>query len=175
MGKIKQFLKFNGRNIYMLDVNGQYWVALKPICEAIGINWDRQRITLKEDTLLSQLLCEHTMVGADGRLRKMVALPEKYVYGWLFRINSNNPQLEEYQYKCYELLYNYFHGTIVRRISALREKSDSELEIEQLQAKLRASEEYQRIQSLKKDLKTHNQQLAELDEELTTRQLSIWN
>lgn len=55
-----------------------------------------------------------TSVAADGKMREMLCLPVKYVFGWLFRIDSRNVKEEarenllRYQNQCYDILYNYF-------------------------------------------------------------------
>lgn len=107
-------------------------LALKPICEALNVDWINQFKNLKDDVFLSQLLSEQTMVGADGKLRKMVSLPEKWVYGWLFSIRSESEELKLYKIKCYELLYDYFRGAMTERLQALRVKTDAELRLERL-------------------------------------------
>ncbi|MBA7556901.1 hypothetical protein ES705_49624 [subsurface metagenome] len=88
--KIKKFLEFNGKAILFLSIDGQYWVALKPICEALNLDWTYQLKVLKSHKILGQLWYLHTIVGADNRLRNMVSLPEKYIYGWLFGISSGS-------------------------------------------------------------------------------------
>ncbi|MBA7568852.1 hypothetical protein ES708_10588 [subsurface metagenome] len=146
--KIKKFLEFNGKAILFLSIDGQYWVALKPICEALNLNWVRQYMNLKEHKILGQLFANQLMVGADLRSRNMVALPEKYVYGWLFSISSGSGALQEYQMKCYELLYDYFHGTISQRHSILSQKVCDEQELHELEAQLKEDKRFTRMQEL---------------------------
>ena len=88
--KSQKFLQFNGKTIFFQAYDGQFWIAIKPICEALNLEYTRQFKNLKEDEILNQLLAEQPMVGADNRIRKMVSLPEKYIYGWLFSINSSS-------------------------------------------------------------------------------------
>lgn len=100
---VQKFLDFNGKTLMFLGKNGEYWVALKPICEALSVNYNRQYQNLKEDPIFSQLFAEQQMVAADGKLRKMICLPEKWIYGWLIQIQSNEPGLIEYKKLCYEV------------------------------------------------------------------------
>ena len=72
--------------------DGSWYVAVKPICEALNVDYTEQFKNLKEDEILSQLLCKHTTVAADNKQREMVCLPEKYIYGWLFSVKSNSPE-----------------------------------------------------------------------------------
>jgi hypothetical protein len=172
---IKKFLEFNGKAILFLDINGQYWVALRPICDALGINYSRQWQNIKSHKILSQLYAIQHMVGADLRLRKMVALPEKYIYGWLFSIKSESQPLQEYQMKCYELLYEYFHGTIGRRHAILSQKAQNEAEMHELENVLRDDKRYVRVQELKGAIARSGIELKELDKLLVDSQLSLFN
>lgn len=91
--KIEKFLQFKGKRIVLLAKRSVWWIALKPICEALGVDYIRQFKKLKENRILSQLLSEQTIVAADGKLRKMVCLPESAIYGWIFQIESNAPEV----------------------------------------------------------------------------------
>lgn len=63
---MNKFLQFNGRNIYFQSVDGEFYIAIKPICEALELEYTRQFKNLKEDKILGQLLAEQPMVGADN-------------------------------------------------------------------------------------------------------------
>ena len=174
---IEKFLEFNGKRISVLCADGTWWVAIRPICEALGIKYEAQFERLQNHRILGQLFRKQGMVAADNRFREMVCLPEKYVYGWLFSINSEKPELIEYQQTCYDILYNHFHGTMTGRMNALSQKTETELEIidleEKLKTKLLESEEYNRIQELKKKHKSIAKTLKDLDVELLAGQLSL--
>jgi len=128
--QIKKFLEFNGKSIYFLAVDGQFWIALKPICEALNVNWNRQFQNLKEDKILCQRFAEQQMVAADGKLREMTSLPEFYIYGWIFQIQSDSEELAAYKWECYRILYEFFHGSITGRKELLSEKARVQLEID---------------------------------------------
>jgi len=174
---IEKFLEFNGKRISVLCADGTWWVAIKPICEALGIDYERQRERISRHQILAQLPLKQGVVAADGRVREMLCLPEKYIYGWIFSINSDKAELLNYQHKCYDILYNHFHGTMTGRMNALSQKTETELEIidleEKLKAKLLESEEYTRIQELKKKHKSIAKTLKDLDVELLAGQLSL--
>jgi len=174
---IEKFLEFNGKRISVLCADGTWWVAIRPICEVLNVDYHAQYKNLQQDEILAQLLSKQTTVGGDNRLREMVCLPEKYIYGWLFSIRSDSQDLKKYKLKCYELLYNHFHGTMTGRMNALSQKTETELEIidleEKLKAKLLESEEYTRIQELKKKHKSIAKTLKDLDVELLAGQLSL--
>lgn len=128
--QIKKFLEFNGKSIHFLAIDYQYWIALKPICEALNVNWNRQFQNLKEDEILCQQFAEQQMVAADGKLREMTSLPEFFIYGWIFSIQSDSKELLAYKWECYRILHDHFHGAIIGRKELLSEKARLQLEIE---------------------------------------------
>jgi len=105
--------KVNGTEIVVVE-NGQKLVPIKPICQALGIDEDAQRRKLKEDPILSSVTVLSKATGADGKQYEMVTIPFRYVFGWLFRIDSRNVKEEaretvlKYQLQCYDALYNHF-------------------------------------------------------------------
>lgn len=130
--QVSKFLEFNGKTLVFLAVDGQYWIALKPICEALGVNYNREYQNLNNDPIFSQLFAIQQMVGADNKVRKMVSLPEKWIYGWMMQINSSSPDLIEYRRLCYEILNDYFHGTISGRKELLSAKAKAQLQIDEV-------------------------------------------
>ena len=87
-------------------------VAVKPICEALGIDFSVQRKRLNDDPILNSVVALSTTTGSDGKQYEMVTIPFKFVFGWLFRIDSRNVKEEsresvlKYQLHCYNALYN---------------------------------------------------------------------
>ncbi|MGD9930143.1 MAG: phage antirepressor N-terminal domain-containing protein [Mangrovibacterium sp.] len=74
-------------------MNGEKRVAIKPICQAFGIDIDSQRKKLKNDFILSSVVKLSLTTGSDGKQHEMVTIPFRYVFGWLFRIDSRNVKL----------------------------------------------------------------------------------
>lgn len=107
--------KINNVEIIVIE-NGEKRVAVKPICDALGVSIQGQLEKLKNDPILGSTVKLSFMVGADGREREMQTIPFKFVFGWLFRIDSRNvkvdarPLVEKYQLECYEALYSHFTG-----------------------------------------------------------------
>ena len=114
----------NGQTITAIEHEGEYFVPVKPICEAIGIEPEAQRIKIKEDEILSSAATIIVAVGADGKQREMLCLPVKYIYGWLFTINpgkvapSAREKVSKYRRECYEVLYSHFHNSLSRQLEA---------------------------------------------------------
>lgn len=105
--------KINNVEIIIIE-NGEKRVAVKPICEALGIAFEPQFTKLKNDPLLNSVVMLSVTTGSDGKRYEMTTIPFKYVFGWLFRIDSRNVKpeakeaVERYQLECYDALYNHF-------------------------------------------------------------------
>jgi len=169
-----KFLKFNGKRIVMLGNNGTWWIAIKPICEALGVNYNRQFQNLKSNRILKEMIAEQQMVAADGRLRNMVCLPESAIYGWIFQIESNSPGLIDFQWECYRVLYEYFHGAITGRKELLSEKAKAQVEINRCMNTLNPEVAYKHKQSVLK-VNHINALLRKLDAEVLAEEKTLFN
>lgn len=127
-------ITFNGTAIPVATKDGQSYLPVKPICEAIGIAFPPQNDKIKEHPVLSSVVTIIVTTGADGKNYEMVCLPVKFIYGWLFTINPGKvapearKKVEAYSLECYNVLYNYFHNSLTRQLDA------NAAEIEQLKA-----------------------------------------
>jgi len=105
--------RINNVSIQIIQ-NGQKLVPIKPICEALGISHKPQIERLKDDPILGSVVTLSMTTGADGKRYEMTCIPLRYVFGWLFMIDSRNVKEEaresviKYQKMCYDALYNYF-------------------------------------------------------------------
>ncbi|MDP3641779.1 MAG: phage antirepressor N-terminal domain-containing protein [Bacteroidota bacterium] len=102
----KKFLEFNGKSIHFLAADGEYWIALKPICEVLEVDFIRQLTDIKDNEFLSEYLSEQELVAPDGKLQKMICLPESMIYGWLFLLESDAPGLIDFKRDCFTVLNN---------------------------------------------------------------------
>jgi hypothetical protein len=170
MNTHQKFLEFNGKNIVFLSIDGTYWIALKPICEALNVDVRRSRDIAKKDPILGPELRKQALqVGENGgfQARQMTCLPEKFIYGWLFSLRGNSEELIEYKKTCYELLYNHFHGTITNRKELLLERIEVDKEIGQLKQTLKEQDErYKQLKELENKRKSLSTQLNIIDKEL---------
>lgn len=171
---VRRFLKFNGKTIYFLAVDGQYWIALNPICVALGMSWKNQHERLQTEGLFRELSREQGIVAADNKLRKMICLPERYVYGWIFQINSQSDELAKYQLACCDILFNHFHGTITQRREILVNNVGLVNEKKELEAELAENAKLKRLAEIKTALSENGKSLKKLDAELTNTQLSLF-
>jgi hypothetical protein len=130
--RVSKFLEFNGKTIYFVASDGVYWIAVKPICEALNVEYTRQFKNIKKDEILGPALATQPMQAPDNQLRNYAALPENLVYGWLMQIQSSSPELQKYKWECYQVLYNHFHGTITGRKELLSAKAKAQLEMDEV-------------------------------------------
>jgi hypothetical protein len=89
-------------------------VPLKPICEALGLNFSGQFQKIKDNDFLSEALVKERMESKNGKSYLMSCLPLKYVLGWIMTINPKNLIKEEcktsvnkYKKECYDVMFDY--------------------------------------------------------------------
>jgi hypothetical protein len=123
-------LRFDNQEMFGAVVDGVRYVALKPICDGIGLSWDGQyrKITLNKRYCHMSIPFE-----TAGGKQDMVCIPLKKLDGWLFSINPDKckgdirEKVEYYQEECFAALYEYWHEGVainpgkVRNASAMKE------------------------------------------------------
>ena len=159
----KTVAKINNVDILVIE-NGEKRVAIRPICDALGISMQGQLNKLKVDPILSSTIKPSFTVGADGKEREMVTIPFKYVFGWLFRIDSRNVKeaaretILKYQIECYDVLYNHF-TSYAEYVEQKQKAIEAQLEI---------------VDNAKTNFKSAEAVLKEADKQLKTlRQLTF--
>lgn len=106
---------FCGRELVAVKENENVMVALRPICDALGLDWSRQLKLVKDDPVLSSTVDELPTVGADGKPREMICIPLDFLNGWLFKIDAKRytgarrDAIVRYQKECYRALAEHFH------------------------------------------------------------------
>ena len=118
MNKHEKFLDFNGKKIYFRDQDGQSWIAIKPICNQLGVSYYQCLKNIQTDMLLERntkkLNIRVDLKGNGYHVPKdMMCINEKLLYGWILTIRSKSPELLAYQHTCYERLYEQMKGSIV--------------------------------------------------------------
>ncbi|OJJ23254.1 hypothetical protein BKI52_02550 [marine bacterium AO1-C] len=108
-------VKFHDADIPCItDENGNILVAIRPICEAIGLNVHRTMERIKEHPVL---MLVHTLRGVPDRrnhTQQMFCLPLDYIPGWLFSIDANRVKasaqttLLKFQKECFRVLFWHF-------------------------------------------------------------------
>jgi hypothetical protein len=172
---LKKFLEFNDKTLLFSSINGTYWIALKPICEILGVVFDRQLRTMKADPILGSRWALKPIQVPEDQARKMVCLPEYLIYGWLFSIKSDSSELLQYKQECYEALYNYFHGTITRRKRLFEEKAKIQNERNGLEIELRGNDKFIRLEDLRAREARIGKELKEMDTDEFNEQRELFD
>ena len=145
--------------IYYIEApDGINLVLIRPLCEALGVDADRQIRDLKIDEMLASEVSEQTtQVPNHGQSRSWVCLPEEFIYGWIFGIKLSNTMQPEtkanltaYKRECYDILYQHFHGAIKRAQREVTRKANNAAEIARLRQRIESNspEEFQRLREL---------------------------
>lgn len=122
-----QTLSFHGSDLITLKVEDVIYTAVKPIVEAIGLDWGGQQQKLSKSG--DKFGCRDISMPTNGGLQKMICMPIKKLNGWLFSINPEKvrPDLKEkvicYQEECFEALYNYWHFGKAERKTTVDERT----------------------------------------------------
>ncbi|UCV08473.1 phage antirepressor N-terminal domain-containing protein [Dechloromonas denitrificans] len=115
---------FHGETLYLVEHNGEPFTAVKPICDAIGVDWKSQHAKLIG--LGFRWSCrEIPTTGADGKTYNMACLPMRKLSGWLASISAAKvkPEIRDtliaYQDECDDALWRYWTEGHADRNAAL--------------------------------------------------------
>lgn len=109
-----QTVSFHGQSLITVLQNGKIYVAMKPIVENIGLQWDAQFRRIKRDEVLNEGIAMMA-IPSNGGEQQMICLPIDYLSGWLFGIDGNRvkPEIRTslimYKRECYQALHDYWH------------------------------------------------------------------
>ena len=139
-----KYIEFKGKKIVFEQKKSINWITIRSVCEAIGVNYNRQFQNIKEDPILRSAFAKQQMqVPGDNQKREVLCLPEKYVYGWIFSIKSESPELLVYKEECYHVLANHFKGIIKSQTELYTEIAKERRKIQQCEKVLADNPEYQ--------------------------------
>lgn len=112
-----ELIPFHQHSLITVHHEGRVLVAIRPICEAIGLDRKAQQNRINRDPVLSTCGVIMTLrLPGDSQAREVLFLDLEYLNGWLFGIDANRvkPELREtvidYQKHCYHVLFQHFHG-----------------------------------------------------------------
>jgi hypothetical protein len=83
----------NSVNI-LVSNDGNDYMPISPICEALGIDDKSQRDKINEDELYSSVKVLIPLTARDGKDYEMVCMPFEYVMLWMGSINPKNVKPE---------------------------------------------------------------------------------
>jgi hypothetical protein len=109
-------VSFQGRNLTVITTeSGEHLVAMKPICEAIGLGWQSQYNRIRRHPVLStSVFVMNTQIPGDDQQREITCLPLDLLNGWLFGIDASRVKPEirdrviQYQRECFHVLAAYW-------------------------------------------------------------------
>ncbi|MFH6786744.1 phage antirepressor N-terminal domain-containing protein [Methylobacterium sp. MA0201] len=106
---------FRGDTLFAVERDEGAFVAIKPICDRLGLSWGSQYNRIMRDPLLREGVFVSKMPSPGG-IQETVCLALRLINGWLFGISVRHvkPELREdvlaYQRECYETLADRFLG-----------------------------------------------------------------
>ena len=109
-----QTISFNGQSLAAINQNQTIYVAMKPICENIGLDWEAQRQKIQRNHILNSVACMLKATAKDGKNYETMCLPLGFLSGWLMSVEVNRVKPEirdmliQYQLKCYDVLHQHF-------------------------------------------------------------------
>lgn len=118
---------FHGNSLTVITgPAGEHLVAMRPISEAIGLDWKSQHARIQRHPVLKSTMVITTTVAEDGKTRDLAFLPLDYLNGWLFGVDASRvrPEIRErlvqYQRECFAALAAYWQqGEAVNPRAAL--------------------------------------------------------
>jgi hypothetical protein len=177
-----QTVKFQGNELAYCWFNDEPYIAIKHICEAIGIGYSSALQTVKDDEILASVMTLCPITAGDKKVYDMQCLPLSYLNGWLFSISTEKVgeqakfALLAYKRECYRVLFEHFfgrkeaHNRATEVFVALHQERSC---LKGLQKQQADSELGQEIALCKKKIRTLEAEQAGLDLEMFGKQLEL--
>ena len=126
---------FRGDTLFGFQEGEKTFVAMKPIVEAMGMNWEPQRQRVSRDPILSEGTSIMKVPFGRGGAQDTLCLELEMVNGWLFTIDTNRikddsvrQKVLTYQRECYRVLHDHFAGRRAGPKAVLHEDEVNESE-----------------------------------------------
>ncbi|NHN78579.1 hypothetical protein HA520_15045 [Azotobacter chroococcum] len=107
-------VSFHGHDLTVITTPaGEHLVAMKPICEAIGLSWRGQNERIQRHEVLKEGM-RVIRTPSTGGEQETICLPLDYLNGWLFGVDASRVKLEirerlvQYQRECFAALAAYW-------------------------------------------------------------------
>lgn len=152
----------NDVTFYCPQEDGQVFVPVKPVCEALGIDNKTQQEVIKSHPILAIHAGLRPTTGADGKQYEMLCIPLKYAFGWLMGIDARSVKPESYDsvIRYQEAAYTALYDRFFLEPAMQKQKLSMILEQENaiLQAEIQRRELGQRVKEMKAELAMLKQQ-----------------
>lgn len=116
MGEIVT-VNFRGDELYGFKQDDGTFLALKPMVEAMGLDWSAQFRRVQRDPILAEGIAMMATPFGRGGDQECLCIKLDLVNGWLFTIDSSRikdetvrQKVQTYQRECYSVLYDHFAG-----------------------------------------------------------------
>ena len=77
----------NGISLQVVADEREQLVAVKPVCEILGVYYPKQLERLKRHPVFSQALTKHKATAKDGKEHIMTCISLRFLAGWLCSID----------------------------------------------------------------------------------------
>lgn len=127
-----QTIQFYNRTLTTFEQNNVHYVAMRPICENIGLAWSSQLQRIKRDDVLNSVVFIINTTANDDKEYQTVCLPIQYLNGWLFGIDVKRvkPEIREtlitYKRECYQVLFDYWNKPKQQPLPLAEAEADEE-------------------------------------------------
>lgn len=107
-------VNFRNDTLFAVEREDGVFIALKPICDRLGLDWAAQLQRLKGDEILTEGMVVTTIPSSKGP-QETTCLRLDLVNGWLFTISDKRvkPECREivlaYKRECYAVLFEHFY------------------------------------------------------------------
>lgn len=115
MNKALTPVSFHGDVLWAQEVDGEVFVAMRQVCEALSLDWSSQHKRIERDPVLVEGMVMMTIPSRGGE-QDTLCLPLPLLNGWLFGIDANRikdpdtrARVLDYKRECYRVLYEHFH------------------------------------------------------------------
>jgi hypothetical protein len=126
---------FHGASLFVVSINNEPYVPMKPIVEGMGLDWASQFTKIKQR--FTRSVVEITMVASDRKNREMTCLAFRKFAAWLSSIQPNKVKPEirdrviQYQEECDDVLYEYWTKGEVKNPRKATQSQQGKITLEQ--------------------------------------------
>jgi len=95
------------------DIGGVRIVAIRPLCNLLGLHAKHHLDSISNDDIFGELSCVYRMVAADGKERNMLCMALGDAMMWVISIEdkkAKNPNFPKKKKACYFALRDYIAG-----------------------------------------------------------------
>lgn len=107
---------FRNDTLFAVERDDGVFVAVKPICDSLGLAWGSQHNRLLRDPILAEGVFT-TKMPSIGGMQETTCLRLDLVNGWLFTIDESRVKDDEtrqrvlsYKRECHAVLFSHFYG-----------------------------------------------------------------